>query len=183
VILKVISGGQTGADIAGVRAAKSLGIPTGGCTPFGWRTLSCPRPEYEAEFGMHQHPSPDYPPRTRENVKNSDITLRVAYNFLSRGEVCTLQAIRKLKKPVVDLPVIRRPFAGFEIVPAEIERVTVILRDFACATVMRQKEEDARFGDACKTGIVLNVAGNHGDERLEFVIEEALRTILKETNR
>jgi hypothetical protein len=33
---KVISGGQTGADQGGLRAAKAAGIPTGGWAPRGW---------------------------------------------------------------------------------------------------------------------------------------------------
>jgi hypothetical protein len=36
VIEKIISGGQTGADQAGLRAAKRFGIPTGGWAPRGW---------------------------------------------------------------------------------------------------------------------------------------------------
>jgi hypothetical protein len=46
MIAKVQSGGQTGTDVAGVRAARRLGIPTGGVMPKGWKTLDGPRPEY-----------------------------------------------------------------------------------------------------------------------------------------
>ena len=35
---KVISGGQTGADQAGLVAARRFGIPTGGWMPRGWKT-------------------------------------------------------------------------------------------------------------------------------------------------
>jgi hypothetical protein len=37
MIEKLISGGQTGADRAGLEAAKALGIATGGTAPKGWR--------------------------------------------------------------------------------------------------------------------------------------------------
>jgi hypothetical protein len=37
-IVKVISGGQTGVDIAALWAAKALGFQTGGMMPKGWRT-------------------------------------------------------------------------------------------------------------------------------------------------
>jgi hypothetical protein len=33
---KVVSGGQTGADQGGLRAARLAGIPTGGWAPKGW---------------------------------------------------------------------------------------------------------------------------------------------------
>jgi hypothetical protein len=38
MLAKVISGGQTGADQAGRRAARAAGIPTGGWAPLGWKT-------------------------------------------------------------------------------------------------------------------------------------------------
>ena len=96
---KVISGGQTGADIAGVRAAKKLGLATGGTMPRGFWTLKGSRPEYAKEFGMVEDPSPHYPPRTRKNVNDSDGTIRLAVDFNSRGERCTLRFIQELDKP------------------------------------------------------------------------------------
>ena len=38
---KIISGGQTGADMGGLLAAKDLGIRTGGWMPKGWLTELC----------------------------------------------------------------------------------------------------------------------------------------------
>ena len=40
----VISGGQTGADQAGLRAAQACGIPTGDQAPRGWLTEAGPAP-------------------------------------------------------------------------------------------------------------------------------------------
>ena len=67
--------------------------------PKGWRTLDGARPEYAEQFGVVEHVSSAYKPRTYVNVKESDFTLRVATNFNSPGEVCTLAAIRKHDKP------------------------------------------------------------------------------------
>lgn len=78
MIAKVISGGQTGVDIAALRAAKRLGIPTGGTMPAGWRTLDGPKPEWAAEFGFIAHASDAYPPRTFANAKAGDVTVRGA---------------------------------------------------------------------------------------------------------
>jgi hypothetical protein len=38
LVTKVISGGQSGADLGGLRAAKVLGIQTGGSMPKGFLT-------------------------------------------------------------------------------------------------------------------------------------------------
>lgn len=101
--MKVISGGQTGADIGGVRAAKDSGLETGGWLPNGCITLQGPRPEYLQEFGMQEHLKKGYPPRTEANVKDSDGTIRFASNFSSAGEKCTLRAIKWFNKPYFDV--------------------------------------------------------------------------------
>jgi hypothetical protein len=55
VLTKVISGGQTGADQAGWRAARAFGIPTGGWMPLEFRTERGPCPELAA-FGAVEIP-------------------------------------------------------------------------------------------------------------------------------
>lgn len=52
---------------------------------------------------MEEHSSPNYPPRTKLNVKNSDGTIRFAFNFHSPGEICTKKAIDALGKPYHDV--------------------------------------------------------------------------------
>lgn len=106
MISKIISGGQTGVDIAALRAGMSRGIPTGGTMPKGFRTLAGPKPEWAAEFGLVEHASPAYPPRTYDNVRNADITIRIAVDFDSAGERCTQMAIDKYKRPQFDVYVI-----------------------------------------------------------------------------
>lgn len=44
-VTKIISGGQTGGDIGGVRAGKQLGVETGGTLPNGWKTQDGSKPE------------------------------------------------------------------------------------------------------------------------------------------
>ncbi len=104
MLKKVISGAQTGADIAGLEVAKKFGLETGGTIPFGYKTLDGPRTEYREMYGVEMHQSSSYVPRTRLNVKNSDGTIRLAFNFESRGEVCTQKAIDDYKKPFCDVP-------------------------------------------------------------------------------
>ncbi len=96
---QIISGGQTGADIAGLIAAKRAGIETGGWIPNGFRTLAGNRPEYGEQYQLKEHSSDKYPPRTWANVAEADATIRFALHWNSKGELLTLKAIEKLKKP------------------------------------------------------------------------------------
>lgn len=100
---KVISGGQDGVDFIGVSIAKLYGIATGGTMPKGFETIFGPNPGRAGEFGMVESDFHGYPPRTYANVEEADGTLRIATNFQSSGEVCTLKAIRKYNKPYFDI--------------------------------------------------------------------------------
>ena len=102
--LIVISGGQTGVDAAALRAARRLGLQTGGWAPRGWRTLDGPAP-WLADYGLREHASDKYPPRTEANVRMADVTVRVARSFSTSGERCTLAAILKWRKLYLDIPV------------------------------------------------------------------------------
>lgn len=55
MIERVISGGQTGADQAALRAARACGIPTGGWAPRGWLTEDGPS-LWLAEWGLVEMP-------------------------------------------------------------------------------------------------------------------------------
>lgn len=71
--------------------------------PNGYRTLDGPRPEYATEYNMAEHKSPAYPPRTFQNVKDADATLRFAHDFGSSGEKCTQKAILQYDRPQFDV--------------------------------------------------------------------------------
>lgn len=70
--LRVISGGQSGSDQGGLRAAKAAGIPTGGAMPLGFLTEDGPAPHLKEEFGLVELETTDYPSRTRWNVECAD---------------------------------------------------------------------------------------------------------------
>jgi hypothetical protein len=89
-IERVITGGQTGADQAAWRAAKKAGIATGGWMPKGFLTEDRPRPEFADLYGATEHPSPDYPPRTRSNAEQADALVWFG-NPYSPGGRLTLQ--------------------------------------------------------------------------------------------
>ena len=100
---RIISGGQTGADQAGLFVAERFGIPTGGWAPHGWRTSRGPAPALLRDrFHLVEHRD-GYAERTRTNVATADGTLRLAVDFTTAGERCTLRAIRDLGKPSIDV--------------------------------------------------------------------------------
>ena len=100
---KVISGGQTGIDQAGLEAAKLEGFETGGLMPKGFKTLSGKKPQFKQLYNMSEDSSETYPPRTYANVHNSDATIRIARNFNSLGEALTLKAISYYNKRSKDI--------------------------------------------------------------------------------
>ncbi len=71
---KVISGGQTGADQAGISAAKFLNYQTGGRAPKGFQTEEGPA-AWLAEFGLQASPVASLRSRTYHNVVHSDATV------------------------------------------------------------------------------------------------------------
>lgn len=108
-LYKVISGGQTGADQAGLRAAKKAGFETGGMIPRGCLTEDGPSPELITTYNCHESTSNKYPPRTFDNVKNSDATIRFAYDFTSAGEKLTLKAILNYNRMIFDVDMTSLP--------------------------------------------------------------------------
>lgn len=96
--LKIISGGQTGADLAGLRAAQSLGLLTGGTAPKGYRTLKGLKPQL-AGFGLVEHQKTNYQGRTHANVVDADATVIIAKNLSSPGTKLTINVCAEAKKP------------------------------------------------------------------------------------
>lgn len=102
MIVKIISGGQTGADRGGLEAGKELGILTGGTAPKGYRTENG-SDLFLKELGLVEHTSSSYPPRTVDNVRNSDGTI-IFGNINSPGCKLTISTCIKFKKPYIINP-------------------------------------------------------------------------------
>ena len=98
LIKRIISGGQTGADMGGLIAGKELGIETGGFAPKGWATELGPKRELLESFGLVEHRDRGYPRRTFANVRDSDATLIVG-TWDSRGSALTRGYCGGLFKP------------------------------------------------------------------------------------
>lgn len=95
---KIISGGQTGADKAALRAAKAAGLKTGGTVPRGWRTELGTDLSLRA-FAVVESESSNYAPRTKMNVLNSDGTLLISKKPLRSGSRFTIDTCQFYRKP------------------------------------------------------------------------------------
>jgi hypothetical protein len=114
ILERVISGGQSGADQAGLRAAKKAGIQTGGWMPPRFATEDGDRPEF---FGLYGVDAIDcrpylregyridwaaaYRDRTRMNVEMADAT--IWFGNHSPGYWATLKPSNELFKPIWDV--------------------------------------------------------------------------------
>ncbi len=99
---KIISGGQTGADRGGLLAGQDLGIRTGGWAPKGYITENGPDFTLR-DFGLIQHSSPNYPPRTRMNVQESCLTA-IFGEVKSAGSQLTIGLCKEDKIPYIINP-------------------------------------------------------------------------------
>ncbi len=102
---KIVTGGQTGVDRAGLDAARKLGIKHG-----GW----CPK-KRKAENGiipdcyqLKETESEDYNVRTKYNIRDSDGTLIIVPSTpisVTDGTILTISEVKEKKKPyfIIDL--------------------------------------------------------------------------------
>ena len=96
MILKIISGGQTGADRAALDAAIELDIPHGGWIPKGRKTQDGRLPE---KYCLNEMPTASYSARTEKNVLDSDGTLIISHGKLTGGSSLTRQLAKKHNRP------------------------------------------------------------------------------------
>lgn len=101
-MLKIISGGQTGADQGALEAAEALHFPMGGYMPKHFRTQDGNRPEFQLRFNMIETNSMNYPERTLLNIQQSNATLWIG-DTKSPGGRLTIKAVRQNHKPLLIL--------------------------------------------------------------------------------
>jgi hypothetical protein len=100
-IQKIISGGQTGADRAGLDAAIEISIPYGGWLPKGRKAEDGTVPDkYSA---MQEMTRGGYPKRTEKNVIDSDGTVIFTYGKLSTGSALTAKFARQYNRPYLHI--------------------------------------------------------------------------------
>jgi hypothetical protein len=101
-MVRIISGGQTGADRAALDTAIRLGIPHGGWLPRGRKTEDGPLP---ARYRLQEIESDSYRERTEKNILESDGTLILSFGPLTGGSALTEYLALRHDRPclVMDL--------------------------------------------------------------------------------
>ena len=119
-IRKIISGGQTGADRAGLDFGLAIRIPIGGWCPKGRRAEDGVVP---ARYPLQEHPQYSYQPRTIQNIQEAGFTVIFARAPLSPGSRFTLNQCRRLARRHVWL-------CNFPDVEADAKLLRVALQTF-----------------------------------------------------
>lgn len=95
--IKIISGGQTGADRSALQFAIRNNILHGGWCPHGRRAEDGRIPDV---FQLDETPSTEYEQRTEWNVRDSDATVIFTLNEpLCGGTLLTEELARRMNKP------------------------------------------------------------------------------------
>lgn len=96
-ISKIISGGQTGADRAGLDVALVHDFPHGGWCPKGRKAEDGP---IDAKYELTETPSVNYLQRTEWNVRDTDGTIVFTIaKEITGGSLRTVEFARKHNKP------------------------------------------------------------------------------------
>ena len=98
--MKLISGGQTGADRAALDAAIALKIPHGGWLPKGRKTEAGPLPQH---YHLKELDSGRYRDRTEKNITASDGTLICSFGPLTGGSALTEALALKHNRPCLHI--------------------------------------------------------------------------------
>ncbi len=99
-IKKIISGGQTGVDQAGLDVAIKHGISHGGAIPKGRMTEDGTLPD---KYQLEEMSTKSYPKRTEKNVVDSDGTVILTHGKLAGGSLLTRKKAIQHDKPVIHL--------------------------------------------------------------------------------
>jgi hypothetical protein len=95
--MKIISGGQTGADQGGLDFALKHGWPCGGWCPPGRR---CETGRIPGRYPVREVEAGDYNERTRRNVQDADATLVITQQgFMEKGTGLTLAWCEQYGRP------------------------------------------------------------------------------------
>lgn len=99
-VVKIISGGQTGADRAGLDAAMVLGICHSGYCPAGRLAEDGIIPSC---YQLEETISKKYPARTKANIRTADLTLIFYIDNLEGGSLHTKVLAEKFGKPYLTI--------------------------------------------------------------------------------
>src|ERR1700756_2207050 len=94
--IKIVSGGQTGADRAALDWARKHNLPCGGWCPKGWKAEDGP---INCKYPLKETPSASYLQRTEWNVRDSDATVLFSIQpTLTGGSKRTMEFVREAQE-------------------------------------------------------------------------------------
>ncbi|MDT8391681.1 MAG: putative molybdenum carrier protein [Lentisphaeria bacterium] len=154
-VIRIVSGGQTGADRAGLDAGRELGIDIGGWCPKGRRAEDGTIPLC---YPLREMPSKEYIKRTEQNVIDSDVTLVFTRGEPTRGSRRTVEFAKKHQRPWIHL---------------DLNADDTDLADELAAWILGLPRE-----------LTLNVAGSRAskDPGIEPRVKNILVTVLRQVN-
>lgn len=145
MLKKIISGGQTGADVAGLDVAIKHGIPHGGAIPKGRLTENG---VFSEKYNLEEMTRTSYPKRTEKNVVDSDGSAIFTSGKLTGGSLLTQKKAIQHDKPVIYLDMNK----------VTVEKVADLLKDF----IQKNRIE------------ILNIAGSRGSKGPEIYTKTSL---------
>ncbi|MEI6606716.1 MAG: putative molybdenum carrier protein [Verrucomicrobiota bacterium] len=101
--IEIISGGQTGADRAGLDVAIARGLPHCGWCPKGRKAEDGPLP---ACYCLTETPSASYLVRTERNAAESDATVIFTIGSLTGGSKRTAEFAKRHRRPFLHLSLV-----------------------------------------------------------------------------
>lgn len=105
ILEQVISGMQTGVDQVALEVARALGYRTGGTAPKHFRTDAGRMPKLAELYGVKEHWSPGYAPRTQKNVFDAEATVWFGVTD-SAGYACTTNAVHNYQRHYCENPTV-----------------------------------------------------------------------------
>ncbi len=174
MIKKIISGGQTGADIAALDAAIKLNIPHGGWIPKGRKTETG---RLDDKYQLQEMDTPSYPKRTVQNIIDSDGTLIISNGELTNGSAYTREMASVHQKPWlhIDLNHLSKFDAAMKICEWLLKnRVEIV--NVAGSRGSKDLEIYQAVKDILESAYYLNLTGDETDSLLQIPpvsVEEA----------
>jgi len=144
MIQKIVSGGQTGADRAGIDAAIESGVDYGGWLPKDRKAEDgIVSPKYTK---LKEMTKGGYSKRTEQNIIDSDGTVIFGHGKLTTGSALTLKFAKQYKKPYlhIDLDIVQNPVPSIKdwIIDWDIKTLNIAGRKASKATQIYDKVKD-----------------------------------------